>query len=147
MESTLAAIDCLEVAVSALDQANRNQSHTISKLDSSYVEIQNRVNDMAKKYNNMELYHDIEYLTQSIKQSELLCVFIQFYKYSCWSTSVVLFDQNASKWYYEIVIVCNDDYGTHKCDQWYSLVTIDPLDELHNQYTLFEVNIKNVSIY
>lgn len=47
--SVLAAIYRLEVAVSALDQASRNQFRTISKLDSSYVDIQNRVNDMANQ--------------------------------------------------------------------------------------------------
>ena len=44
---TLAAIDRLEITVAALEQASRNHAHTISKLDASYVEIQNRVNDMA----------------------------------------------------------------------------------------------------
>ena len=45
----LAAIDRLEIAVAALDQASRQHFHTISKLDITYVKIQNRVNDMANQ--------------------------------------------------------------------------------------------------
>ena len=47
--STLAAIDRLEVAVAALDQASRSQAHTISIMSTKYVEIQNRVNDQANR--------------------------------------------------------------------------------------------------
>ena len=40
-------------------------------------------------------------------------------------------------------IVCNDDYGTHKCEQWYRVVFINPLDVKHNQYDSCGNNIQH----
>ena len=50
--------------------------------------------------------------------------------------------KNEFKGYYKIDIVCNDDDGTHKCGQWYSVVTIDPLDMEHDQYNWCDNVIK-----
>ena len=50
---------------------------------------------------------------------------------------------NDFKGYYKIDIVCNDDCGTHRCGQWYSVVTINPLDVEHDQYNWCDNSIEN----
>ena len=61
------------------------------------------------------LYHDIEYLTQMIQQNEAF-LFLHDPKILMDGPSTLFYlFENAHKGYQKMHIVCNDDYGTHKC--------------------------------
>ena len=94
------------------------------------------------RYKNMMVYHDIEYLTQVRQQNETFLCFYHLIILTDGPPTLFSLVKNAHKGYYKIDIVCNDDFGTHKCGQWYSVVTIDPLDVEHDQYNLCDNTIK-----
>ena len=80
------------------------------------------------QYKNMTVYHDIEYLTQIIQKNEVFLCLYNPTDMTDWSSALFCLVKNPDKGYYQIDIVCNDDYGTHKCGQWYSLAATNLLD-------------------
>ena len=135
-----------------------NMRNTSSYLKIQYNRVQqsNLLNDLLQtydtsisdepryaRYKNMMVYHDIEYLTQIIQQNEAFLCLYDSTIMTVGPPALFCLVKNEFKGYYKIYIVCNDDDGTHKCGQWYSVVNIDPFDVEHDQYNWCDNVIKN----
>ena len=72
----------------------------------------------------MAFLRDIAYLTEIIQQNKaFLCLYDPIILTDGPPTFFSLI-KDAHKGYYKIDIVCNDNYGTYTCGQWYNMMTI-----------------------